>query len=371
MLNLKALEQAFSGINDIGKGTISCDVDGSTVILSALMPNEEVTVQRYAAIALEEGRDSISANSDYLDRFQAALLAHAIVSINGMDLSSLTHIETGELLPNGVAVKIPRYEAVRKIVNSWSRIVRQYLFKHYAELMERIDLESDRLIKYEPVDIDTEIERLEERLKEMQERKAEKEKGDEARHPFRQQVETMKVDNVVMVPQQEEPAPVASPTMPTAPLPPRQASVVPDFVPPPAKRQQEPSPSEVLDNIERGQQEAAQSNDLDADLQAEMDAENARLLRVRQAQMAQRHAQQHTPQETHARRQPPHMAAQEDNDGPDDSIVGVGQIGGIDAYRVGAVPTLTEKGNGQRTGQAAIDQSNVNKGTLNPRFRKG
>lgn len=121
---------------------------------------------------------------------------------------------------------------------------------------------------------------------------------------------------------------------------------------------------EVLSNIE-----AAQSNEDEgltlADLSAEMAAENERLLRARQARLAQ---QSQTPPQ--ARRPPPHLSAREDTTELQE-VQKVGDINGTEAFRIGEVPTLSEKTTTPRSNQGVVVDQAQNNGTVNPRFRRG
>lgn len=389
MLNLHDLEQAFSEISNVGRGTIECDVDGNIIVLSALLPHEEVAVQKFAASALEENKEALSANTDFLDRFQMALLSYAIVRVGNVDLTGVETIDTGETLPNGVKVKIPRNEAVRKMVTKWSRIVRQYLFRKYSDLLERIDAETDKVIRYEPIDLDAEIDRAESRVLDLKERKRVRDGEMEARHPFRQQVEAFSNPNLTEAPPSEEaPADVSSPTPPVAPpkepdqkvantgnqpSPTPRSPIIPSAVPPPVKHHSAPSsvpspepilsPDEVLRNIEQGIEEAGETHDL-MDLQAEIEAENSRLLRARAAQQQSQPA---------LRRPPPHAAIHKDFEAEDENPTTaqkVGDLGGTDAYRLNQPVTLTNK-QPTRSAQGVVLDQGADKGTQNPRFRRG
>ena len=52
MLDLKTLKDAFSQIEDVGKGEITFDLDGIPVTLRVLLPAEEVLVQKFASCLL-------------------------------------------------------------------------------------------------------------------------------------------------------------------------------------------------------------------------------------------------------------------------------------------------------------------------------
>lgn len=368
MLNLQILEQAFSSISNIGKGTIECDVDGQSVLLMALLPHEEVAVQKYAAVALEENKDALSANTEFLDRFQVSLLSYAVVKVGPLDLRTYEYIETGEKLPNGVAVKIPRHDAVRRMVGGWSRVVRQYLFRKYSELMERIDIDADKLIKYDPIDLDAEIERLTDRIKDLRDRKAEQESEKQAKHPFRQQV-----DNFANRPEKEAQPEPEQPQQPLPPDPPFQPQprqpITPSTMPPPAKMAPAPQPSaaQVLDNIEQAQ--AQVQVEMGDDLETQIAAENQRLLLARQARQQQQVAPPIVHQPQPVRRPPPHLSVSLDEENLD-AVEKLGEVGGQEAYRIGQVPTLSDKSPQTRDASRAV-VNQPSKGTENPRFRKG
>lgn len=115
--------------------------------------------------------------------------------------------------------------------------------------------------------------------------------------------------------------------------------------------------NEVLDGIEDDQQ----GFELD-DLQVQVNAENERLFRARQAQQAAAPV---------FRRPPPHASVHMDvEDEAHTNVQKVGDVGGMEAYRIGQVPTLTDK-MPLRNGQAVTINPNTNNGTQNPRFRRG
>jgi len=372
MLNIQDLEQAFAEIDAIGKGSIECNVDGKIVVLTSLLPAEELAVQKYAALSFEENKDALSSNMDFLDRFQIGLLSYAVTRIGNLDLTGVTAIETGETLANGVKVKVPRHEAVRKLVNSWSRPVRQFLFRKYNDLLEQIDAQTEKVIVYDPVDLDTEIERLQARLEDFRKRKADREADQQAKHPFRQQVQTFATQDLA-----EAPAPVQSQPAPVQPQPapaprepvPNQATrtpIIPATVPPPVPVQHAPKAEArvVLDAIEASQQQQWDEYlDLE-DEQAQMEAENLRLFRAQQA----RHQQQLQAQQL--RRPPPHAGVRVDPFDTHTPVAKVGEMDGVDAYAIGTPQMLNDKIQPGRSFQDAVVNPRTDGGAANPRFRR-
>lgn len=160
-------------LTDLGKGEESFEVNGLQITLRNLTPEEEIATQRYARAAILEGdaSDQISA-LDYLDRFRAACLGYSIVQIGSMDFRGVGTVETGEKLPNGVAVKVKKHEAIIKVMEGWTRSMMTAIFQRFTALTDRLDSLVDKNIQYDEDHIDGEIARLEERITELKATKA-------------------------------------------------------------------------------------------------------------------------------------------------------------------------------------------------------
>ena len=181
MLDLKYLEGALSGIAEVGKGEVSFDFNGTTLTMRALLPSEEVEIQKYASVVLEDVGDDDAgsvATMEYLDRFKLALISHSIIAIGETNLRDEEFVSTGQKLPNGQEVKIPRWEAIKKIAETWSRPSLTLLFKKYSELVDKIESMAEGAIAFDPVDLDAEILRIETRLSDLHARKKELEAAD-------------------------------------------------------------------------------------------------------------------------------------------------------------------------------------------------
>ena len=169
-ITLDLLEKALAPIEAIGRGETTFDVGGTPLTLRVLFPEEEAAIQKYAAQAMT---DEEGAALEYLERFKLSVLSYALVSVGDQDFREVQFIETEEKLPSGLKVKVPKAEAVRKLLTRWSGVVRSGMFRKYVELTTRIEKESEKIILFEPSDTDSEIERLGKRLEQL---KAEKER---------------------------------------------------------------------------------------------------------------------------------------------------------------------------------------------------
>ena len=171
-LTLQDLQAAMSPLSEIGKGELTFDVNGVSISLRALSPEEEIHVQRYARQAVAEGDYNDQASAlEYLDRFRMSALSYSIVQVGGLDFRKVEFVETGEKLPNGTAIKIRKNEAVLKLINNWSRNMINAVFKKFSELANKVEAEVEGLIEFDEIDYDAEIARLEERLKEVRDSK--------------------------------------------------------------------------------------------------------------------------------------------------------------------------------------------------------
>jgi hypothetical protein len=127
-------------LTELGKGEDTFEVNGLQITVRSLTPEEEIATQRYAKGALVEGdaNDNIS-TMDYLDRFRSACLGYAIVQIGDVDFRDVLTVETGEKLSSGVTVKIKKYEAIIKVVETWSRPMAVAVFQRFTSLMDKIE----------------------------------------------------------------------------------------------------------------------------------------------------------------------------------------------------------------------------------------
>jgi len=172
-LTLKDLENVMGPLSQLGKGEMTFDVGNLSLTLRTLTPSEELEIQRYARAALAEGEvtDQTSA-LDFLDRFRYMTLAHSLVQVGPLDFRGVEHVLTGETLPNGVAVKIPKPMAVLKIVSNWSREMSVAVMRKFEKLSNQVEAELEKVIVFEESELDAEIARLEEKLADLKDQKA-------------------------------------------------------------------------------------------------------------------------------------------------------------------------------------------------------
>jgi hypothetical protein len=164
-IDFKALEQALAPIAEIGQGELTFDAGGTQITLRVLRPAEEVEAQKFAAVALEGEADHAAV--DYLDRFRLACLSHAIVAVGSQDFRNVDYVTTGETLDNGVAVKVPKHKALQMLLARWTRAALAGVFTKFHELLTRTELDAEKAIIFEPANIPSEIDRLNQRITEL------------------------------------------------------------------------------------------------------------------------------------------------------------------------------------------------------------
>jgi len=293
-IDFKALEQALAPIEQIGQGELTFDVGSTTLTLRVLVPTEEVEAQKYAAGALSENERENTA-VDYLDRFRVGCLSHAVVAVGDQDFRNVEFIETGEVLDNGVKVKIARHMAMRKLLLRWTRSALTGVFIKFNELLKRAEMEAEKAIEFEPADITTERERLQKRLEELAEKEEQATAADKSK--FAETVETLAQSDA-----QLEREPLEDPDEPefhpeqVMPVSKRRAGpITPQQAPPPAQRPvRAPQPASAQAPLHRADPPQADSSLMNTDdddaMNAALDAEHNRLLAMR------RRAQQGVPQ---------------------------------------------------------------------------
>ena len=191
-MDLSTLKNALAPLAEVGKDERTFTVEGQSITVRPLLPHEEVSVQRFAVSSLEEindgpkkkkGGEEEDAMSradalDYFDRFRIEVVAHSMVQINDINLRDVEHITTGEVTATGVEVRVPRYEAMRKIIrDSWSRTMVTTAFTQYGELIESMAQKADELAQLSEMDLEVEIERVADRLAQLKKQRAERSAG--------------------------------------------------------------------------------------------------------------------------------------------------------------------------------------------------
>lgn len=178
-LSMKDLQEVLAPITELGRGEDSFEINGIPISIRTLSPDEEIAVQRYARVALTDGEANDHFNTlDYLDRFRVGSLSYAITRIGKLDLHGVDTIETGEILPSGVAVKILKHEAIQEAIKPWSRAMQLAVYEKFHALMERIELAVEKNVSHDMDHLDAQIARLEERLAELRDTKVKKTVGE-------------------------------------------------------------------------------------------------------------------------------------------------------------------------------------------------
>jgi hypothetical protein len=192
-MDLASLKAALKPLTEFGQEELTfhlpTDSGPVEVTLRALYPREEIACQQYASTILERARESEGLEDDgtltrsaalsYFDQYRAEVVAYALAGVGGVDFRGVTKIETGEHLPNGTPVSIPKHVALREIINdSWSRGMITIAFSKYGDLVGKIAEQADQVAKDSVADIQSEIERLRERITELEGELESRGKGD-------------------------------------------------------------------------------------------------------------------------------------------------------------------------------------------------
>ena len=167
-VDISQLKQSLNKIKQIGYQEDTFDVDGMQLTLRTLASYEEVEADQWAGEALEEanGEQDVAAFNLWMDRLKIGCLSYSIVAIDDLNLREEEYVQDG-VDQNGKAILRPRHEAVRKLVASWSRTLLQVVFSKYGELLSQAESEIFKRIHVEPHDLDSEVQRLEARVKEL------------------------------------------------------------------------------------------------------------------------------------------------------------------------------------------------------------
>lgn len=326
MFTLDALEKALASVEQLGQSEKTYQVGGTSVTLRVLTQEEEIEVQGYAGEVLQAGEESTNQVAmEYIVRFKVGVLSYALIQVGPNNFRGLDYVETGDVLESGVKVKIPKHQALRKLLRKWSATLIHGIFRRYAELAAEAEIRADKALRFEPVDLDTEIERVEKRLSALKTEKDQRTQGDKERAGIYDAVQRFANMDEAASAEPEPPPPAAPVAQPRRPAVPERAAPPPAPAPRsvapamPVVRTPDPEPEEEEFTEVPPQdllpefQDSFVSDDPES-LAQEIARENARLVAARrgmQHQVADAAASvlSAAHQQGLGRRAPPHRAA--------------------------------------------------------------
>lgn len=360
MLNLAMLEQALSVVGSVGKGEITVMVKGTiTVVLRTLTGTEVSAAREYM---LEGGDDE--SPKDQVNRYKVSLLSYSIIQVGQMDLRSVSSIETGEVTATGVSVRIPKHQAVRKILETWSEGTTLALFQKYLELAYRVEAETEEAIQFEITDLDAEILRVEGRLNKL---KAERERSNQTSTKHVELVST--VDTAIQQNERKMDEQIASvPVKPSTPPPVlvREPPVIKREPPPVRERVLPPQPAPPP--IRSEPKPVATTYEDVGSMSDDIEAETQRLLAARRERLAPIEQPDVISVPVHS--QAPHREALNLSDAILDT-----DAAGLTSARVAQardpnMATLDVATVIPRPAPTLVDLNSENTGSRNPRFRR-
>lgn len=186
-MDLASLRAVLAPLTKFGTDEDTFEVEGTKVEIRPLLPREEIACQQFSAATMveahrEEGAEdadplTTGAAMRFFDQFRIEVISYALVGVNGTSLR-FTEVETGEVLENGVKVKIPKNVAIRTILDGWSRAMITITFAKYGDLMVKIATKASKFTEDSVNEIEAEISRTKTRLEELEEELERRAKGD-------------------------------------------------------------------------------------------------------------------------------------------------------------------------------------------------
>lgn len=151
------------GDTKIGLRVLNSDQEGA---LTAIATSQ---MAEYSKRLMEGDLSDISSFLNASGSFNRELdvLQYAIYCVGGVDFSAVSEIDTGEKLPNGAAVSIPKHEAIRQILTSYPDSILKMLYSHYQVLHEQSVSAVEAAIINPASDLKVEIDLIQSRLDKM------------------------------------------------------------------------------------------------------------------------------------------------------------------------------------------------------------
>ena len=233
-MDLSALKDALQGLSDIGKKEKTFEVGGVSLTIRTLLPPEEIEIQKVSRENLdppEEGKEPDQASvMTFIDDFRRRTLAYSIVAVGNLNFRNEPFVFTGEVLPDGTKIKIPKEEAVFELLGDFPRTMLAAIFDQYTQLSELAERETEKALGLEPTDVEAEIERLTERIEELKSSQQE----NYSDSTVASSIKVARSDTKIVEPPKAEPRkPVAPPKAQppvTAPTPDPQEEIVSSMV---------------------------------------------------------------------------------------------------------------------------------------------
>ena len=164
-ISLNQLKSAMNKITQDGYLERKVSLGENTLIIRTLTPKEESELQK---IISDLSRDETMTTLEFVDVVRKETLSRAIVQIDDLDMRNIDMVETDEVLPNGVKVKVSRQQAISEMIEFLPRLLLSKVFEEMSRLTEEVEERTNKLLKIDVVDIDAEIEILEKRIKQLE-----------------------------------------------------------------------------------------------------------------------------------------------------------------------------------------------------------
>jgi hypothetical protein len=164
-ISLNQLKSAMNKITQAGYLERKVSLGENTLIIRTLTPKEESELQK---IISDLSRDETMTTLEFVDVVRKETLSRAIVQIDDLDMRNIDMVETDEVLPNGVKVKVSRQQAISEMIEFLPRLLLSKVFEEMSRLTEEVEERTNKLLKIDVVDIDAEIEILEKRIKQLE-----------------------------------------------------------------------------------------------------------------------------------------------------------------------------------------------------------
>ncbi len=162
------IEDAFNDLIQIGNIEKKLTIGKIDIVLKTITPADEIEIQK----VISSYRNDDTLAIEFIDVFRKETLSRAIVEINGKDLRFVSIIETGEKLDNGVSIKIPKNEAILKMLDKLPRNILSHLFNELTALTEQSEKQIEQFLQVKDKDLLVEAEILENRANALKQQDA-------------------------------------------------------------------------------------------------------------------------------------------------------------------------------------------------------
>lgn len=164
-IDFSRIKKSFNKIEEAINVFMEVDIGGVEVKLRHLSEKEETEIISIVHSSISDGLTSVAKQQQFISNMKVETLSRAIVKIGDSDFEKDGFVE---VIEDGEKVIREKNYVIKQFLNELPKPFLSRVFSKYGDLIARIEINSERLITYEVDDLDAEIKRLKDKIKDLE-----------------------------------------------------------------------------------------------------------------------------------------------------------------------------------------------------------